>query len=154
VVAFSIIVQGLTVKPLLGLLHVEMGHEDEYDRAKVRHLATSAARQELDTLLKDHVISRPSYQQIREDLDARLSAAQAEVAALHDKNRATADEEVRMAKIRLIAAEKSAIQRSSNEGLVSIHTAEKMLGAADERLDKLNRAEEPSQNGNPEEPGA
>jgi Na+:H+ antiporter len=153
VVAFSIIVQGLTVKPLLRVLHVEMGHEDEYDRAKVRHLATSAARQELDTLLKDHVISRPSYQQIREDLDARLSAAQAEVETLHDKNRATADEEVRMARIRLIAAEKSAIQRSSNEGLVSLHTAESMLGAADERLDKLTRVrEEPPRNGGPEDP--
>jgi Na+:H+ antiporter len=69
VVAFSITVQGLTVKPLLRLLHVQMGHEDEYDRAKVRHLATSAAMQELDHLLKDHVISEPTYERLHQDLE-------------------------------------------------------------------------------------
>jgi len=139
VVAFSIIVQGLTVKPLLRFLHVEMGREDEYDRAKVRHLATSAARQELETLLEDHVISTPSYERMREDIESRLTAARQEVESLHENNRATAAEEMRMAEIRLIAAEKSAIHRAAGQGLVSPHTAESMLAAADDRLDKLTR---------------
>jgi CPA1 family monovalent cation:H+ antiporter len=47
VVAFSIIVQGLTVKPLLRLLGIETVHEDEYDVAKVRSGAYSASRREL-----------------------------------------------------------------------------------------------------------
>jgi hypothetical protein len=45
-----------------------------------------------------------------------------------------------MANIRLVDAEKSAIQRSASQGLVSVHTAESMLAAADNRLDKLMRA--------------
>ena len=44
VVAFSIIVQGLTVKPLLRLLGIEAVREDEYDVAKARSAAYSASR--------------------------------------------------------------------------------------------------------------
>jgi len=154
VVAFSIIAQGLTVKPLLRFLGVEMGHEDEYDRAKVRHLATSAALHELENLLQDHVISQPSYQQIRGDLESRMVAARREVDAMRESNPRTAEEEMRLANVRLIAAEKSAIQRSASQGLVSLHTAEGMLAAADERLDRLTRTPSaPSQNGEPDHVG-
>ena len=53
-----------------------------------------------------------------------------------------ADEEIRVASLRLIAAEKSAIQRSANQGLVSMHTAEEMLADADRRLEELTREHE------------
>jgi len=140
VVAFSIIVQGLTVKPLLRILHIEMGaHEDDYDRARVQHIAVSAAKRELDALLKDDLISTPGYQQLLADLESREREAQLETAALRAKHPVAAHEEIRMASVRLIAAEKSAIQKSASQGLVSVQTAEEMLAAADDRLDKLTR---------------
>jgi Na+:H+ antiporter len=142
VVAFSITVQGLTVKPLLRALGIEMGREDEYDRAKVRHIATSAAQRELDRLMSDHVISRPTYQQLHRDLEARLKAVQEEITTLHDSNETAAADELRMATARLIAAEKSAIQHSANEGLVSLHTAEDMLAKADSRLEQATKEAE------------
>jgi hypothetical protein len=42
-----------------------------------------------------------------------------------------------MASARLIQAEKSAIQKSANSGLISLHTAEEMLAAADRRLEAV-----------------
>jgi CPA1 family monovalent cation:H+ antiporter len=140
VVAFSIIAQGLTVKPLLRLLGIPMGHEEEYDRAKVRRIAVSAARRELDGLLRDNLISLPGYQQLRDELEARLQETEKEIESLHETDHTAAEEELRMASARLAAAEKSAIQRSANQGLVSAHTAEKMIADSDDRLDKLMRA--------------
>ena len=137
VVAFSIVVQGLTIKPLLRLLGLEVGRKDEYGQAKVRHFAVSAARRELEALLRDSLISRPTYEQLRADLDARMELVQNEIVALHDRDPEAVDVEVRMAAARLVAAEKSAIQRAANQGLISFHIAEEMLAAADDRLDQL-----------------
>jgi CPA1 family monovalent cation:H+ antiporter len=144
VVAFSIIVQGLTMKPLLRMLHVEMGHEDDYDRAKVRHSALSASRKELDLLFRDDLISLPVYESLREELESRLEQAQNKITTLQQENESIAADEIRMAKTRLINAEKSSIQKSANDGLISIHTAEKMLDDADRRLEELTKDEQGS----------
>ena len=52
--------------------------------------------------------------------------------------------EIRMARLRLIAAEKSSIQRSANQGLISMHVAESLLAEADRKLDEQLDAKAPS----------
>ena len=51
VVAFSIVVQGLTIKPLLRRLGLVKAREHEYDELKVRLAALSSAKSELEGLL-------------------------------------------------------------------------------------------------------
>jgi len=144
VVAFSIVVQGLTVRPLLRLLKIEAAREDEYDVAKVRSGAYSASRRELDYLQRDHLISPYVYQKLSQELDARVHEAQQAVAALQEQNETIASDEMRLARSRLIATEKSSIQRAANQGLISMHMAEKLLAEADRRLDEqINDAESP-----------
>jgi Na+:H+ antiporter len=135
VVAFSIIVQGLTVKPLLRLLGIESLREDEYFVAKARNGAYSAARQELDFLLRDHLVSQSVYDGLKAELDAQVQDTLQAIAAMQEQNADITNEEVRMARVRLIAAEKSSIQRSANQGLISIHRAEGLLADADRELD-------------------
>ncbi len=137
VVAFSIVVQGLTVKPLLRLLGIGTIREDEYDVAKVRHAAYSSARKELELLFKEALVSPPVYERLRNTLDFSLEEVQEKIVQLQQENEAVAEDEIRMARARLIAAEKSSIQKSANQGLISIHTAEEMLAEADRRLEKL-----------------
>jgi CPA1 family monovalent cation:H+ antiporter len=135
VVAFSIIVQGLTVKPLLRLLGIETTREAEYDIAKVRSAAFSASRQELDLLLRDHLISQQTYENLRSGVDASIKETQQTLADLQERDQSIVNEEMRLAVARLIAAEKSSIQRSANQGLISMHVAEKLLAEADNQLD-------------------
>jgi CPA1 family monovalent cation:H+ antiporter len=142
VVAFSIIVQGLTVKPLLRLLGIDALREDEYDVAKVRSAALSAAHQELACLLRDHLVSRPVYERLGRDLENRVKQTQDAIAAMQVRNQNIVGEEVRMARMRMIAAEKSAIQRAANQGLISMHTAERLLAESDREFDRELRSRE------------
>ena len=52
-----------------------------------------------------------------------------------------------MARVRLIAAEKSSIQRSANQGLISMHMAENLLAEADRKLDEELRSRDQAENG-------
>jgi CPA1 family monovalent cation:H+ antiporter len=138
VVAFSIVVQGLTVKPLLRFLGIESTREDDYDLARVRHSAYKAASRELDGLHREQLISAPVYRRLREELEGDLERVQREIAAIQEQEPSVAEEETRLARVRIISAEKSSIQRSANLGLISLHAAEKMLADADRRLDELS----------------
>jgi Na+:H+ antiporter len=150
VVAFSIIGQGLTVKPLLRWLGIEAAREDDYDAAKARSVAYSASRRELDSLLRDHLISQAVHEMLSHELDARMQEVQQAMSAMQQRNENIANEEIRLARVRLIAAEKSSIQRSANQGLISMHVAEKLLADADRKLDVEIRAEEPATGAGPD----
>jgi monovalent cation:H+ antiporter, CPA1 family len=142
VVAFSIVVQGLTVKPLLRLLGIETAREHEYDVAKARSAAYSASRRELDFLEQDHLISRYVYDKLRRELDERVQETHQAISRLQEQDESIVDEEMRQARVRLINAEKSSIQRSANQGLISVHVAEKLLSEADRQLEEQIRDEE------------
>jgi len=142
VVAFSLVVQGFTVKPLLKALGIQGSTENEYDRAMVRQIALHAARTELEALLRDHLLSRSVFESIREELDGSLDEIEDEITQLQVQDPELAEDEERLARRRLIMAEKHAIQRSANDGLLSTHTAENLLAAADERLEALRHPEE------------
>jgi CPA1 family monovalent cation:H+ antiporter len=137
VVAFSIIVQGLSIKPLMRWLGIQMGEEDEYDRVKVRQMALSSAQDELEELHRGHVISAPVYGRLKAELQERIKEVLDRIESLHLEESVWADEETKVARAQLITAEKTAIQRAINEGLISLHTGEEMLARADDELDDV-----------------
>ena len=137
VVAFTIIVQGLAIKPLLRILGMQTTRENDYEQARVEHIAASSARAELDELLRNHLLSGPAYNQLRQELDKKLEQAEEEVAALYGKDNSRILPELEMAKMKLIAAEKSAIEQAVHDGLISQPTANRMIEAEDRELDEL-----------------
>ena len=138
VVAFSIVVQGLTVKPLMRKLGIKMGEEDEYDRIRVRRMALTAGLEDLEKLHDDHLISDPVFEKLRVELDTDIVAVGKRVAGLHDRRPELAEEEIRAAREHIIIAEKAAIQKALGEGWISLHGAEQMLAAADDELEELS----------------
>ena len=142
VVAFTIIVQGLAIKPLLRFLGIHSMREEEYESARVGQIAASSARSELDELLRNQLLSGPAYEQLRQEVDERLEQAKGQVAALYGKDNSRILPELQMAKVKLIAAEKSAIEQAVQDGLISQQTASTMIEVKDRELDGLTGEEE------------
>ena len=82
VVAFTIIVQGLAIRPLLRLLGMSAARENAYEVARVQQIAVSSARSELDGLLRNHLLSGPAYNELRKELDKQLERAEGQVAGV------------------------------------------------------------------------
>jgi Na+:H+ antiporter len=137
VVAFTIIVQGLAIKPLLQVLGMGAVREDAYELARVRQISVTSARSELDNLLQNHLLSGPAYDQLRQELDAELEHAEKQVADLYGKDTTRILPEIQTAKMALISAKKGAIEQAVRDGLISQQTANKMIESADQELDTL-----------------
>jgi len=137
VVAFSMIAQGLTIKPLIRALGISTAGEDELDRIRVQQIAASSARAELDEMLHAHLVSHPVYQKLRTELDRRVLRLTTEMDAIYSKDSGRAAAEAHTAKMRLLAAERSAIEESVRNGLISPHIGAKLI-------DELEKQEQPT----------
>ena len=115
------------------------GQENEYDRVRVRQIALSSARSELDTLVRTHQISHPVYDKFRHELETRIEQVQSEVAELYSQDETRAAPETQTARMRLIAAERSSIEQSVHDGLISPQTAARMIEAADKQMKEATK---------------
>ena len=68
-----------------------------------------------------------------------MNAAERESDEIEASRPASANEQMRMARMRMLSAEKSAIRRSVSDGLISLTAAEKLLESSDQDLDNLRR---------------
>ena len=78
---------------------------------------------------------------MRRDLDQRAEEAEKKIAEIYAQDESRAAEEMRTAKKRLISAEKSAIEKSLRDGLISAGAAAKLSEEVARRLDQLVSAE-------------
>ncbi len=137
VVAFSIIVQGLTIKPLVGALRIVPAGEDEYAIARVEQIAISDARAELEQMLKTHTVSHIVYNLLRKDLENRLHQVTAELDEIYSKESSRKDAEMVSARLRLLATERSSIEQAVHDGLITPQAASRIMDSANREFDKL-----------------
>jgi CPA1 family monovalent cation:H+ antiporter len=145
VVAFTIVVQGITLKPLIRLLGIGANTEDAYSRARVHQVAIASAISELESMADKQLISQPVYLQLRRELDSRLEAANTTVGSILRDDQGRLSEEFQVARARLSSAEKGAIEQSMHDGWVSAGTASKML----EEVDLIPTEKGPHREGTP-----
>ena len=139
VVAFSIVVQGLTMKPLLKALGLLITEDQAYATNKARQLTLSAARDELEQLQRMHAVSPGVYEDLSNEIDQKALQLQNWIANTQESRPALAVEEFRQAKLRLIAAERASLQRGVIEGLVPNEVSEQLFTESAEELERLLR---------------
>lgn len=135
--AFSIVVQGLTMKPLLNWLGLLDQSENVLAIQRTRQLALNATREELESLRSGRAISAAAYKTLAQELEERSRALEDEMQTAHASHPGLVDEEIRFARLRLLANEQSAIRRGMIEGLVPAEAGEHEMAATDEQIDKL-----------------
>jgi CPA1 family monovalent cation:H+ antiporter len=140
VVAFSIVVQGATMQPLVAWLGLRPRREGTYDRLKAEQLATAGARAELQRLREQHLITAAVQDELRTELDTRMQGVEDAIAALQRQSPAVADDEKRIARLRLALAERSVLERAVSDGVVPEHAARPALKRATEQIDVQRKA--------------
>ncbi|MEZ5403538.1 MAG: Na+/H+ antiporter [Bryobacteraceae bacterium] len=145
VVAFSIVVQGLSMKPLLRRLGLIEQGEDDYTFMKARQLELNAARRELNALLESRSISQPVFEELTAELKVAFEAIESQIGVLQAAKPALVDEETRIARVRMIEARRAAVQRAVIGGVIPPQTGEHLLAtAARERQGLVSEGEAPA----------
>lgn len=139
VVILSILVQGLSMGPLLRWLRVVGSKEDrtayEIQRSRIR--AKNAALDELDQLEKTGAVHAEAAQPLREEYSAELAQAEQAVRDLHMQEAELHQEEQLAARRQLLLVEKTSAMEAYRKGLINQSTLEHLLADIDARLFRL-----------------
>jgi monovalent cation:H+ antiporter, CPA1 family len=139
VVIVSILVQGLTMGPLLRRLKLVGARpaEGEYDRLKASMRASQAALESIAGMEKDGAISDATSRTLKELYTKRFGEAQTAVGQLQLEKEDLLLAEHRAALRRALTAEKDALHEERRAGRLTAENLEALLGDVDARLVEL-----------------
>jgi CPA1 family monovalent cation:H+ antiporter len=140
VVAFSIVVQGLTMKPLLNWLGIVEEVNNAYSMQKAKQLILGASNAELENLKSMRAISPSVFSTLSKNMEDRAMELESGVRQIQELNPELVEEEIRQARLRLLAAERSALQRAVIEGIVKQEISEHILAESAKESDRLVRS--------------
>lgn len=137
VVAFSIVVQGLTMKPLLRMLNIQVSTGTDDPAAHVEQDAVSSALVELEQMLKAHAISRPVYDVLRSELRGEHEDVSAEMEKLRAWDGARAATEMHTAWTRLSVAVRHAVNQAVRDGEITTEAGAQIIDSTEQLLGKI-----------------
>jgi CPA1 family monovalent cation:H+ antiporter len=144
VVMISILVHGMTVSPLLRWLGIVKGHEhrEEYEFARGKLQAASAALEELERLSHVHFSRNDVRGKLKDEYEKRIMVEQNRIGELELDRAAVAAQEASWARRHLLLTEKNHVIDSFQQGLLDQEIYEKLLADIDARLLRLESGEE------------
>jgi CPA1 family monovalent cation:H+ antiporter len=136
IVLFTLLVQGLTMEPLLKRLGLVGGdaRRRAYSSRRAQALMLRTARRELQRLAADRVLSPRVYTQLDNAYGTASEQLDAELEGLYQNYAALEAEQLRATREHLLRVERSALQRLQRQGLLDNDTAQALAEAVDARL--------------------
>jgi CPA1 family monovalent cation:H+ antiporter len=144
VVVVSILVQGLTMAPLLrrlGVVRPGVGRI-AYELYRGRLKATQTVLTELDAMSRGGALERPVVESLRRDYEARLAEAEAGLGDLHAERAELQQDELRLVRRRLLMTEREQALEAFHEGLLGREAYDRLVGDVDQRLLALESGED------------
>ncbi len=137
VVLFTLVVQGMTMKPLLRWLSITVRDpvQSEYELRHARMLAFRAAAIQLDNMQRDGFLSENAWEVLRPELLSRVEQMALGVRALQQAYPALALDEIQRARREVLRAERSALRTLQRDGVISLEVFEKLVAEVDVDLD-------------------
>ncbi|MBK7857879.1 MAG: sodium:proton antiporter [Archangiaceae bacterium] len=136
VVILSILIQGLTMGPLLRRLGLvgPSASEGAYDRLRGAARGATAALEELERMEREGALHAAVGEQLKAQFRQRLEEARSAAAALHLEKEELTELERRRALQRALIAEKDALLEAHRAGRISADSLDSLLGDVDARL--------------------
>jgi CPA1 family monovalent cation:H+ antiporter len=147
VVIMSILVQGLTMAPILRWLGVVHADEDRatYDRYRGEIQAANAALAELDVMRSTRAAPVSILGTLRTEYEDRIAKIERKVEDLRIERRRLQEEESKDARRRLLLVEKNQLIDALSRGTLPREAGDRLLAEVDARLLQLESEEaEPS----------
>ncbi len=125
VVLFSLLVQGSTYKPVLDRLGLTSRSDEltAYETVLAEAIGLRAARRELDSMRSTGEIAPVLYEELRQEIDDRLSEADEGLSGLSRDLDSVRQRQTRLAARRLASAQKRAIAEALRAGRVGVDVA-------------------------------
>jgi CPA1 family monovalent cation:H+ antiporter len=145
VILFSLVVQGLTMKPLLrrlGLIQTH-GRQEEYETISVRKGMVAAAMSEVERMGKAGGLAPEEALELLRAHEAQLAALDGSLRALQLRDEDLTREHLRVVKRRLLQIEKSVVRQRFTDGTISEEPMRRLLGELDEQLHAIDQEDEP-----------
>lgn len=136
VVLFTLVVQGLTIRPLverLGLISKPQMRQN-YETTRARLLASRAAERRLETLRSEGGISEGTYSTLRADIQTSEEALALELNSLYGADPAFRDGEIRAARLESLRAQRSELFALNRRGLISDETYRLLTAEVDAQM--------------------
>jgi CPA1 family monovalent cation:H+ antiporter len=159
VVVLSIIVQGLTMAPLLrrlGITGLKDVYQEKYEVVRGRLGVLHAALASLESMRRERDIPADVLEGLEQDYQHKAAEAERELAALKQQSTRFQEEEYQEAVRRLLFVEKDALLKNYQRGAIGKEAFEHLSAELDERLAKAKAAEAhpPGPEAPPVSPGA
>lgn len=144
VVVVSILVQGLTMAPLLrglGVVRPGVGLTD-YELNRGRLKAAQTVLTELDALSRRGALEAPVVESLRREYQGRVNEAEKTLRALHAERADLREDELRLARRRLLMTEREQALDAYREGSLGREAYDRLVGDVDQRLLALDAGED------------
>jgi Na+:H+ antiporter len=140
VILFSLLVQGLTMGPLLERLRIThvQDWKEEFEMLGVQRAMMQAALRELDAISVTGACTPESLEKLRGYYRGELTSIDGSLQELNLRETDLRRENLRAARRRIIQVEKSVVQSRHREGAISEETMRKLLADLDAQLHALD----------------
>lgn len=139
VILFSLLVQGLTIEPLLKRLKLISGPEnhEEYESIRVRRGMAIAALNEIEKLSRSGGISADIAEELRGTYAQELSRLDDSLRNMDIQDKGLRQQQLRTARRRLLQLEKSVVQQRYRDGTISEDVRRSLVENLDSHLYNL-----------------
>ena len=140
VILFSLLVQGLTIKPLIKRLRLfrEGGDLAEYESTQARLRAINAALNGLEARGRAGQVAPDVLKELRDEYDQRRQRLREHLDHLNIQTPALRDQAVVTERRALLQTEKSTLRDLFTRGLIGEETLRELSGDVDHRLHALD----------------
>lgn len=148
VVLVSLVVQGLTLGPLIRALRIAgvSSLQRRFEEQQLLMIRARAAQTEILSLMDAGILSKSAHERLRSRYQVTIAAAERELRRLGTENQDHMDAALASIRHRVLQIEKAAVLRAGREGLVSQEIAEESLIAINADLvatEKLQPPQDP-----------
>jgi CPA1 family monovalent cation:H+ antiporter len=139
VVVLSILLQGLTMGPVLRWLRLVNRGEDraDYEERRGALRAAQAAQTALDRLASEGLVDADVAATLRQEYRLRAEAEEAAIRSLHLERGQLREEELRTARRQLLMAEKDELMAARHHGALGAEPFQRLVADVDGRLFRL-----------------